>query len=402
MRPNANLTVSGGALRIPAEQGDLYGGSDTAQNLVLRDAPDGPWTATAEVNFEGNAQYHQAGILVYGDDANYTKLGRIAHTPAGDEKFEYIYETAGTPRNDAADSTPNVPVDFPDDYFVRITSDGTNISGAYSTDGTTWIPVGRPRRFPANARVGMFAFNNLAATSPEAAFESFELVTGTGGGGSRSDQFDGATLDTDRWNAIVNDNPEAYEVSGGALRITTEPGDIYTGDTVPPPNNFILQSADHAEADWTIETKVLGGALDGGYSQGGLMAMQDTDNYVKLDLISDQGQTAVNRIELRSEVGAAIQEPQPQVTPLPAGTDDAWLRLTKAGEQLHRRVFARRRDLARRFGAGRPTSSRTRWRRPTSGCSRSALSRAATRSGSTTSPSTARSAAARRATTTRR
>ena len=293
--------------------------------------PTGPGQATAEINFVGDAQYHQAGILVYGDDANYTKLGRIAHTPTGDEKFEYIYETAGTPRNEAPDSTPNLPGDFPDDYFVRITSDGTNISGAYSTDGTTWVPVGRPAPLPADARVGMFAFNNEAAASPEAAFESFELVTGTGGGGSRSDQFDGATLDTDRWNAIVNDNPEAYEVSGGALRITTEPGDIYTGDTVPPPNNFILQSADHAEADWTIETKVLGGALDGGYSQGGLMAMQDTDNYVKLDLISDQGQTAVNRIELRSEVGAAIQEPQPQVTPLPAGTDDAWLRLTKAG-----------------------------------------------------------------------
>ena len=330
VRPNANLTVSGGALRIPAENGDLYGGSNTAQNLVLRDAPEGPWEATAEINFVGDAQYHQAGILVYGDDSNYTKLGRIAHTAAGDEKFEYIYETAGTPRNEAADSTANLVL--PDDYFVRITSDGTNITGAYSTDGTNWTPVGRPAPLPADARVGMFAFNNEAATSPEAAFESFELVTGTGGGPSRSDQFDGATLDTDRWNAIVNDNPEAYELSGGVLRITTEPGDIYTGDTVPPPNNFILQSADHAEADWTIETKVLGGALDGGYSQGGLMAMQDTDNYVKFDLISDQDNTAVNRIELRSEVDAAIQDPQPQVTPLPAGTEDAWLRLTKTGQ----------------------------------------------------------------------
>ena len=101
----------------------------------------------------------------------------------------------------------------------------------------------------------MSAFNNQAAASPEAAFESFELVTGTGRGGSRSDQSDGATLDIYRWNAIVNYNPKAYEVSGGVLRITTEPGDIYTGDTVPPPNNCILQSADDAQADWTIETK---------------------------------------------------------------------------------------------------------------------------------------------------
>ena len=62
-------------------------------------------------------------------------------------------------------------------------------------------------------------------------------------GPSRDDEFDGASLDKDRWNAIVRDNPASYTVGGGKLTITTEPGDIYTGDTNPPPNNFILQSA---------------------------------------------------------------------------------------------------------------------------------------------------------------
>ena len=46
--------------------------------------------------------------MVYGDDDNFTKFGRIAHTAAGDEKFEFIYENNGTPRNEAADSTPNI------------------------------------------------------------------------------------------------------------------------------------------------------------------------------------------------------------------------------------------------------------------------------------------------------
>ena len=35
--------------------------------------------AVAKLSFEGTAQYHQAGIMVYGDDANFTKFGRIAH-----------------------------------------------------------------------------------------------------------------------------------------------------------------------------------------------------------------------------------------------------------------------------------------------------------------------------------
>ena len=160
VRQDQNLTVSGGALRIPAAQGDIYGGGGNAKNIVLRDAPDGAWEAVTKLNFKGTAQYHQAGLIVYGDDDNFTKFGRIAHSDTGDEKFEFIYENAGSPRNDAADSTANLPAGFPDDFFLKMTSDGTNVTGFYSTDGASWTPVGRAAPLPANARIGMFAFNN--------------------------------------------------------------------------------------------------------------------------------------------------------------------------------------------------------------------------------------------------
>ncbi len=137
VRQTQDLAVSGGALRIPAAQGDIYGAGGNANNLVLRDAPAGAWEAITKVSFEGTAQYHQAGLIVYGDDDNFTKFGRIAHTAAGDEKFEFIYEDAGVPRNEAADSTANLAAGFPHDFFLRITSDGTNLTGAYSTDGAS-------------------------------------------------------------------------------------------------------------------------------------------------------------------------------------------------------------------------------------------------------------------------
>src|SRR5690606_24484309 len=93
----------------------------------------------------------------------------------------------------------------------------------------------------------------------------------------------------------------------------------------------ILQSPENAGEDWTIETKVIGHNLAGGYAQGGLLAYVDDDNYVKLDLIADEGNSAVNRVELRSEVGGVVQNPQPQFGNLPPDTTDAWLRLTKEG-----------------------------------------------------------------------
>ena len=332
VRRDQALTVSGGALRIPAAAGDLYAAGGNAANLVLRDPPaSGPWTATAKVNFEALAQYQQAGIIVYGGDDDYVKLGRIAHTTAGDEKFEFIYENAGTPRNDAQDSTANIPADFPDDFWVRITSDGTNVTGQYSTDGSAWTPVGRAAPLPANARVGVFAFGNQATSAaPEAAFDSFRITQPGGASGpSFDDEFDGSTLDAARWDASIRQNQNAA-VSGGQLTITTEPGDIYSNDTTPPPNNFILQDASHAGDDWTIETRI-DSRVNGGYGQGGLIAYVDGNNYVKLNPIADAGQTRINRIELRTEVNGTPTGPatDPQIAD---GTGTIfYLRLNKTG-----------------------------------------------------------------------
>jgi PKD repeat protein len=186
----------------------------------------------------------------------------------------------------------------------------------------------------------VFEFSNDGAGNPVAAFDSFSLTTPNGGGGggggpvgpSRDDEFDGTSLDKTRWNAIVRDTPAEYAVSGGKLSITTSAGDVYTGDSNPPPNNFILQSADHAGADWVIETKIDSATINGGYGQGGLLAYSDGANYVKFDAISDAGQTRINRLELRSEIASAIQQPQPADPPIAAGVTEIWLRLSKTGQ----------------------------------------------------------------------
>ena len=59
----------------------------------------------------GNVQYHQAGLIVYGDDDNYTKFDRLATNASGPatEKFEFINEVAGRPATTRGDSTANLP-----------------------------------------------------------------------------------------------------------------------------------------------------------------------------------------------------------------------------------------------------------------------------------------------------
>ena len=179
VRGDSALTVGGGLLTIPTQAGDLYQTTNTAKNIVLRPAPTGPFTITAKVNHKGLVQYQQAGIIVYGDDNNYVKLDRTASnaaTAANVEFFEFIQEQNATARNATQDRTANLAATFPQDFYVRISYDGTNLTGSYSTDGTTFTAAGRASTpLPANAKIGVHAFSNAAATQVLATFDWFKV-----------------------------------------------------------------------------------------------------------------------------------------------------------------------------------------------------------------------------------
>ena len=123
VRRDQTLVVNDGTVTIPAQAGDVYQTANNAKNLVLRTAPTGPFTITTKLNFKGAVQYQQAGLLVYGDDDNYTKFDRVSTNASGGavvEKFEFINEVAGTPRNAAADASGNLPqATFPNDFWMR-------------------------------------------------------------------------------------------------------------------------------------------------------------------------------------------------------------------------------------------------------------------------------------------
>ncbi|WP_328533448.1 ThuA domain-containing protein [Micromonospora zamorensis] len=327
VRENQLYSVSGGALRLPTGVGDLYGARNDATNLVLQAAPTGAWEMTTKVTLPVTANYQQAGVLVYGDDDNYAKLDLLYN---GSRRVEFIRETAGTPRNEAADSAA-APAG--DTVYLRITSDGTNLTAAASGDGQTFTPVGQSAALAGitNPRIGVFALNGgTEAPVVDAAFDSFQVTPDAPAGPvDPSDEFTGSTLDKCRWDAITREDPNGYRVTGGALRIDVPNGDIYGTDNTGP-KNFILQTA--PSGDWTLETKVDGSLLNEQYQQAGLLVQADDDNYLKLDFIADNqaGQAVTRRIEFRSEIAGTVQNPQPEAASL---TSAVWhLRLARTGD----------------------------------------------------------------------
>ena len=69
----------------------------------------------------------------------------------------------------------------------------------------------------------------------------------------------------------------------GALQITTEPGDLSQRRRARPTRRR-TSSLQPALGDWTIETKLTSARPDAANQQGGLIAYQDDDDYLKFDL----------------------------------------------------------------------------------------------------------------------
>ncbi|MFB9315816.1 ThuA domain-containing protein [Nocardioides plantarum] len=181
VRPTGNITVGGGNLTIPMAGTDLYQTTNSAGDLVLRDLPAGPFQVVTKVTAPINRQYQQAGLIIYGNDDNYIKLvsqGRSAAADVGSNIVQLTKEVGATATEA---NTAGLGATFPSTVWLRLTStDGTAVTGDYSTDGQTWVAM--PRGFDltgiANPRVGVTAFaNNAAAATISAAFDSFELTS---------------------------------------------------------------------------------------------------------------------------------------------------------------------------------------------------------------------------------
>ncbi|MEE6283269.1 DUF1349 domain-containing protein, partial [Georgenia sp. MJ170] len=334
IRQDDNLRIVDGHLVMPTSNTDINGTSNSnTPNLVLQDLPDGEFTATTKVTMEGTGAYQQAGLVIYGDDDNYAKMVLQERTADSAERvFQFIREENAVPNEVTASNTAPLGASYPDTVWVRFTSDGQNLKASYSANGVdfTEMPQTKSLAGIANPKIGLFAVQGSARPQApvDAFFDYFSFSPDdTSGVTGPNDEFDGDALDPCLWD-VVRPADEHLQVTDGQLILNATAGDIF-GTTNTNPSNFVVQDL---EGDWVVETVVDVSETSRRYEQGGLIAYIDDDNYVKFDVLTTNqaNQAVVRNLEIRSEIGGVVQQPQPNSANV---TATVWhLRLEKSGD----------------------------------------------------------------------
>ncbi len=153
-------------------------------------------------------------------------------------------------------------------YLMKEASSKAPVVGVEAVDPNIEVEIDQAKGVPGTAKITLT--DNITVDA-----KKYSVNFGIK---SISDEFKSGSLG-DHWSWI-RENKDSWSLSqnAGSMLIKGEDGDI-VGDSNTA-KNILLQSAN---TDWTITSKVSFSRMPSGMNQqGGLIAMQDEDNYVKL------------------------------------------------------------------------------------------------------------------------
>ncbi|MCD2440921.1 ThuA domain-containing protein [Agromyces sp. SYSU K20354] len=327
--PAKPITQSGGTLNLPVTTGDINEAATGPVSFAGKPLPAGAWEATTKITLAHTSHWQWAGLVVHQNDNEYNKLAFV-RGQGGGRFIEFQSETAGSRTTPAA---PALATDFPSTIHLKLTSNGTVLTGAYSADGQTWTALTGQLQLKQNARIGVMAAGDLGTTPVTAQVDWFRFSPEPAPGElvGPNDEFDGTALDGCRWDQSVRYDSNNAKVADGHLKITTQPGDINGANPISP-RNFILTKA--PEGDWVATTKFKA-PLKHRWQLAGLLMWADDDNYVKADVVATNNPgTALNlKAEMAGEANGTGFGSRNIEIPDSSESGYWYIRVTKTGDQ---------------------------------------------------------------------
>ena len=164
----SGYSLADGELQIEAQEGDIVGGTFTARNVLLQQAPaGGSWAARTTLSIDGTDDYVQAGLVARGG----TEWGKLVvmRNPQG----QWVLELA---RASGWQNSPPLPAGAQQDITLELFASEGRLRGRYSLDdGATWTEVGAGFALSglSNPGIGLAAYNGTGAEV--ASFERFTV-----------------------------------------------------------------------------------------------------------------------------------------------------------------------------------------------------------------------------------
>ena len=314
--PTGNLTVSDGAVSITPQQGEWFEDNENyyadIKDLVYQSA-EGDWDISVDVTIPGGLAYSssQIGMHVFDDSNNYMNImyqSASSLTSYNGHIFASRAEVAGALITDFG--RVDVPGaegwgDADTEVTFRITKSGNVYNTYYKTaamkaNGEDFAYVKTVTLNLENPKIGLYATtgSDSKAVDYSVKFTNFtaEVVYDT----PQSDNFNGNSIGS-FWT-VDNEDTSKYNVSNGALNITTARGDLYGGyNAQTPVTNWFNQTAKGEKWTATLNYTIENPSLIASKSTTGLMLVvfEDRLNYLDVGVMTNSS-TAVNPMYVNS------------------------------------------------------------------------------------------------------
>ena len=178
----SNERVSGGALTITPQQGDLSGTNPPARNVLLQPAL-GNWAMVSKLTFSTTPHVasQQGGLIAYQDDANWLKIdweysngaAELAETTSDNQNI------TGKQITQALATIPTASLLTSNTVWLAVDKAGARYTTYYSTDGVHFTPIYNVGASLSDVKVGLFAWNGSAATNDlQVSFQHFHIFNG--------------------------------------------------------------------------------------------------------------------------------------------------------------------------------------------------------------------------------
>ena len=247
-RNDEGMSVGDGQLTLRTLEGELSNDEGSVQNLILQETNDSDWQATTKLNFVPTAGGQQAGLVIWGDNANpsqanYVKLVFVRKNgnATNNAWIEFLKTTNGeTDFGESEEDWNSGLGNYGPDVWLRLVSAGGELSAYWSDDGEEFTKVGltHPTTGIENPQVGLMALKGTddpVKPEADARFDWFRIEPSDFEPPADPGIFDtiGITQVDTRANSEINGSPSPYSYIGEQMppsKSVGAPGDDATDD----------------------------------------------------------------------------------------------------------------------------------------------------------------------------